>query len=164
MVINYIQRTQNYYHELGYPLYEWAQFPADLLAPLEKPLSSATLALVTTAAPVAVGCGEQGPGAAYNAAAKFFDVFTAPITPIPDLRISHIAYDRRHCEAKDPNTWLPVPALQQAVTTGRIGQLAERLIGAPTNRSQRVTQTEDAPAVLDACRELAADAVLLVPT
>jgi hypothetical protein len=120
--------------------------------------------LLTTAAPVQPEAGDQGPGAAYNADAKFFAVFTQPLEPTPDLRISHIGYDRKHCRADDPNTWLPVQALQDAAADGVIGDLAQELIGVPTNRSQRVTMEQDAPAALDQCQRLGADVALLVPT
>lgn len=163
-MINYIQRTRAYYKALGYPAYQWASHPQDTFTPLAMPLAQAKLGLVTTAAPFVPDLGDQGPGARYNAAAKFFEVFTASVTPPPDLRISHIAYDRAHCQAKDANGWLPITALQQAKDASLIGELAPRLVGAPTNRSQRVTITQDAPAVLAACRTLAVDAVLLVPT
>jgi hypothetical protein len=79
------------------------------------------------------------------------------------VRISHVGYDRVHTEAKDPNTWFPLIQLQRAVKAGRIGALAPRFHGAPTNRSQRVTMETDAPELLRRCREDAADVALLVP-
>ena len=82
----------------------------------------------------------------------------------PDLRISHVGYDRVHTTAEDPNTWLPLGQLREAVKSGRIGALTARLHGAPTNRSQRVTTETDAPELLRRCREDGADAVLLVPS
>jgi len=163
-VIEYIQRTRDYYGLLGYPAYQWAQNPADLLCGLARPLAESKLALITTAAPLQAGLGDQGPGAPYNAAAKFFEGYEALLEPVPDLRISHIAYDRLHCDADDPNTWLPIAALTAAVNDGIVGELAAKLIGVPTNRSQRVTQTQDAPAALAACRRQQVQAALLVPT
>ena len=49
-------------------------------------------------------------------------------------------------------------------SSGELGAMAAELIGVPTNRSQRVTQHQDAPAVLAACHEQAANIALLVPT
>jgi len=163
-VIRYMARTREYYATLGYPAYEWAHFADVPFAPLDKPLARSRLVLITTAAPHRPELGDQGPGAAYNAEAKFFAVYTAPIEPVPDLRISHLGYDRKHTTAEDPNTWLPVPALRAAVGEGRVGALADELIGVPTNRSQRVTSEQDAPAALAHCLRLAADAAILVPT
>ncbi len=163
-MIEYIPRSHAYYAAQGYKPYQWAHFEDAPFTPPAKPLSESRLVLISTAAPFRDELGDQGPGAAYNAEAKFFAVFTADIDPVPDLRISHIGYDRKHCAADDPNTWLPVAALHQAAADGRIGQLAQKLIGVPTNRSQRVTLEQDAPAAVEACRSLQADVALLVPT
>jgi hypothetical protein len=108
--------------------------------------------------------GDQGPGAKYNAAAKFYKVYSDSTETIPDLRISHVGYDRSHTTAEDARTWFPLARLQAAVKTGRIGALTPRFHGAPTNRSQRVTMETDAPELLRRCREDAADVAVLVPT
>jgi D-proline reductase (dithiol) PrdB len=162
--IPYMQRTRDYYLKLGYPAYRWAHFADVPFAPLTTPLARARLALITTAAPYQPGVGDQGPRAPYNAAAKFYRVYSEPTAAIPDLRISHVGYDRVHTTAEDPNTWLPLAQLQQAVKAGRIGALPPRLHGVPTNRSQRVTMDTDAPELLRRCREDGADAALLVPS
>ena len=163
-MIPYMERTRRYYGTLGYPAYEWAQHDTIPFQPLERPVPEARLVLISTAAPNRPELGDQGPGAPYNAAAKFFTVFTAPVAPPPDLRISHLGYDRKHTTAEDPNAWLPIPALKNAASDGRIGALAEELISVPTNRSQRVTVETDAPAALEHCQRLKADVALLVPT
>lgn len=163
-MIEYIPRSRAYYAAQGYGAYTWAHNADAPFQPLQKKLSNSRLVLITTAAPFRSDLPDQGPGAPYNAAAKFFEVFAAPIEPPPDLRISHIGYDRKHCEAKDPNTWLPIKALQQARSDSIIGDLAEEVVGVPTNRSQRVTTEHDAPTALAHSRRLNADAALLVPT
>jgi hypothetical protein len=163
-MIRYIDRTREYYGALGYPPYRWATHTEIPFAALSKPLSRSTLALVTTAAPFDPASGDQGPGAPYNAAAKFFRVYTTPTDPSPDLRISHLGYDRHHGTASDPESWLPLGALRRAVANGLVGQLATEVIGVPTNRSQRVTRTRDAADALARCGQLGADAALLVPT
>ena len=163
--IPYMQRTRDYYLTLGYDNpYRWAHYADVPFTPLRNPLAEARVALITTAAPYQPGVGDQGPGAKYNAAAKFYKVYSEPSDAIPDLRISHVGYDRKHTRAEDPNTWLPLAQLQLSVKAGRIGALASRLHGAPTNRSQKVTLETDAPELLQRCREDGADAVVLVPT
>ncbi len=162
--VHYLERTRTYYSTLGYPAYRWASFSEVPFQPLEKPLAESTLVLITTAAPHRPELGDQGPGAPYNASAKFFRTYTADVEPVPDLRIAHLGYDRKHTTAEDPATWLPVARLAEAVSGGRLGTLASRLIGVPTNRSQRVTIEQDAPDALAACRALGADVALLVPT
>ena len=133
-------------------------------APLPKPLDQCRLGLVTTAAPFQPDKGDQGPGAAYNGSAKFFDVYTSRVDEPADVRISHIGYDRQHTTADDHNTWFPLARLREAVDAGRIGGLTERFYGAPTVRRVRSTTEEHAPAIVDALRDDGADIALLVPT
>jgi hypothetical protein len=125
--IPYIERTRSYYLTLGYGNpYQWARHDDVPFTPLRRPLARTRLALVTTAAPVRPEAGDQGPGAPYNAAAKFYQVYSLPAHPAPDLRISHLGYDRTHTTAADPDTWLPLARLREAVAAGRIGELAPR--------------------------------------
>jgi hypothetical protein len=161
--IPYMQRTRDYYQRLGFPPYRWAHFTDVPFTRLAQPLAACRLALITTAAPYQPGVGDQGPRAPYNAAAKFYTVYSDSTDTMPDLRISHVGYDRVHTTAEDPNTWFPLAGLQQAVKRGRLGGVTARFHGAPTNRSQRVTMEQDAPELLRRCREDGADAVLLVP-
>jgi D-proline reductase (dithiol) PrdB len=163
--IPYMQRTHDYYLALGFGNpYRWAHFADVPFTPLTTPLAQARVALITTAAPYQPDAGDQGPGARYNAAAKFYKVYSDSTETVPDLRISHVGYDRVHTEAKDPNTWFPLVRLQKAVKAGRIGALTPRFHGAPTNRSHRVTTETDAPELLRRCREDGAQAAILVPT
>jgi len=161
--IGYLQRTRTYYAALGYPPYQWATFATVPFVPPRLPVSRSRIVLITTAARFDPSLGDQGPGAPYNAAAKFYTVYRASADPTPDLRISHIAYDRNHTTAKDSNTWLPIAALKDAVDRGVVGSLASDLIGMPTDRSQRATLERDAPDVLAACLDQRADLALLVP-
>lgn len=159
----YLARIREYYQALGYGTpYRWAQYAHVPFTPLARPLRDITLTLITTAAPFQADKGEQGPGAPYNAAAKFFEVYSGDTAVDHDLRISHISYDRQHTTAEDSNTWFPLPALRRAVARGRIGRLAPRFHGAPTNRSQQVTLEVDCPELLRRCREDGVDAVLLL--
>lgn len=162
--IAYMQRTRDYYLALGYGApYVWASFADVPFTPLAKPLAECTLALVSTAAPYQPDKGDQGPGAPYNAAAKFYEVYAQPTADTPDLRISHIAIDRDHTTAEDPASYFPLATMKDAVAAGRIGKLADRFFGLPTNRSQRTTIEVDAPALLALCRENGVDAAVLVP-
>jgi D-proline reductase (dithiol) PrdB len=162
--IPYMQRTRDYYLALGYENpYRWASFTEVPFTPLRMPLARSRVGLITTAAPYRPDAGDQGPGAPYNAAAKFYQVYSVTTDEVPDLRISHVGYDRKHTSAADINTYLPLAALREAVTAGRIGSLAPRLHGAPTNRSRRATSA-DAAELLRRCREDEVDAVVLVPS
>ena len=163
--IPYMQRTRAYYLALGYGNpYRWAHYRDAPFTPLRKPLAESTVALVTTAAPWRPELGDQGPGAPYNGAAKFFEVYSAPASPeeAPDVRISHVSYDRTHTTAEDPRTWFPLARLHEAAAAGRIGRAAPRFHGLPTNRSQRATLDQDCPALLRRVHEDEADAAILV--
>ena len=121
--IAYIARTHAWYGALGYDNpYQYAQFEDVPFAPLGRPLATATLALITTAAPYRPELGDQGPGAAYNAAAKFYAVYSGDADRDHDLRVSHVAVDQAHL-SDDANCWFPLPALRRAVLVpGALGQ------------------------------------------
>ena len=162
--IPYMRRTREYYAAIGYTTpYRWAHYLDAPFTALTKPLSQSRVSLITTAAPFQPGKGDQGPGAAYNGSAKFYQVYSGDTAVDHDLRISHIGYDRTHTSATDPGTWNALPALRRAAAAGRIGEVAPRFHGAPTNRSHRVTVETDAPEMLARLREDRADVAVLVP-
>ena len=160
--IAYIERTHAWYAALGYGApYRYARFDEVPFAPLTRPLAACRVALLTTAAPYNPELGDQGPGAAYNAAAKFYEVYAGETAVDHDLRVSHVAVDQAHL-SDDANCWFPLPALRRAAARGRIGGLTPRFFGVPTNRSQRHTLKVDAPEVVLCCREDGADVAVLV--
>lgn len=161
--ISYMERVRDYYLGLGYGRpYRWAHYAEVPFTPLGKPLARSRLVLVTTAAPYQPGKGEQGPGAPYNAAAKFSRVYSGDSALDHDVRISHLAYDRDHTSVEDANTWFPLAALRRAAAAGRIGALAPRFHGIPTKYSQRKTIEQDCPELLARCRADSAEAALFV--
>ncbi len=162
--IAYLQRVRDYYRALGYGApYVWAHCAEVPFHPLAKPLAKCRVTVITTAAPYQPDKGDQGPGAAYNAAAKFYAVYSGDTMQGHDLRISHLAIDRKHTTAEDPGTYFPLPMLRERAVTGRIGSIAPRFHGLPTNRSQRVTLEVDCPEVVARCKADGVDAALLVP-
>jgi len=161
--IAYMQRTRDWYLALGYGNpYVYAHYADVPFQPLKKPLADSRVALVTTAAPYQPDKGPQGPGAPYNAAAKFYSVYSGDTSVDHDLRIAHVAIDRKHTSMEDSGTWFPLPALRRAAVAGRV-QLARCFHGAPTNRSQQHTMNVDCPEILARCVEDEADAAILVP-
>ena len=162
--IPYMRRTREYYAAIGYTTpYRWAHHVEAPFTPLRKPLNQSRLTIITTAAPYRADKGDQGPGAAYNGGAKFYEPYSGDTSQTHDLRISHIGYDRIHTAATDNGTWFPLPALLRAVAAERVGAVTPRFHGAPTNRSHRVTVETDAPEILRRCQEDGADAAILVP-
>ncbi len=137
--IPYLERIRDYYQALGYGApYRWAHYAEVPFAALKKPPADSRIGLVTTAAPYQSDKGDQGPGAPYNAAAK------------------------SHTSADDSNTWFPLPALRRLADAGRIGEVAPRFHGAPTDRSHRATIERDCPELLARLREDKVDAAILV--
>ena len=161
--VRYMQRTRDWYLALGFDNpYVWAHNIEVPFTPMDTALEDATVALVTTAAPYQPDKGPQGPGAPYNSAAKFYEVYTGDVRRDHDLRVSHVAIDRVHTSMEDPNCWFPLPAMR-AAEGRRFGRLAPRFVGVPTNRSQRHTIDRDAPEVLRILQEDGARAAVLVP-
>src|SRR3954447_21653497 len=162
--IPYMARTREYYAAIGYTTpYRWAHYVDAPFQPLRKPFAQSRVTMITTAAPFDPAKGDQGPGAKYNGGAKFYSVYDGDASKNHDLRISHIAYDRVHTSADDSGTWFPLQQLWRLARERRIGAVAPRFFGAPTNRSHRVTIETDAPEILARCREDGVDAAVLVP-
>jgi hypothetical protein len=162
--IPYLPRIRQYYAALGYGApYEWAHYADVPFQSLRRPLAQCRVALITTAAPYQPDKGDQGPGAPYNSAAKFYRVYSGDAAGSPDLRISHVAIDRQHTRATDMAAYFPLAALRRAAEVGRIGVVAPRFHGAPTNRSHRTTLDVDCAEIVARCKEDGADAAILVP-
>ena len=162
--IPYMQRTRDYYAALGFGTpYRWAHYVDAPFQRLRKPLNKSRVTIITTAARYDSAKGDQGPGASYNGAAKFYRVYAGESSQAHDLRISHVAYDRKHTTATDSGTWFPLAQLHLAAAASRIGSVAPRFFGAPTNRSQRATIEVDAPDILARCAADAVDVAVLVP-
>jgi hypothetical protein len=157
MPIPYIARTRAYYAALGYAApYRWAPHDDVPFHRPVKPLRECRVALITTATP-----HPTVPGA-YDAAGKFFAVYSGAPDREPRLAINHVAIDFRNTTGADQGSYFPLRALRRAAANGRIGALT-RFHGVPTNRSQRTTRETDAPEILARCREDGADVALLVP-
>ncbi len=162
--IPYLQRIRSYYQALGYGApYEWARFSEVPFHRLSRPLRQARVTLITTAAPYLPDKGDQGPRAPYNAAAKFYRVYSGETSSDPDLRISHVAIDRDHTTGEDINSYFPLAALRRAVAAGLVGALTRHFHGLPTNRSQRKTIDVDCADLVSRCKIDGADAAILVP-
>ena len=160
--VPYIRRTHEWYNTLGYGNpYRYAQYDTVPFTPLAKPLSQCRVALLTTAAPYDPDKGQQDCKAPYNAAAKFYKVYTGDTSIDHDLRVSHVGVNRDEL-TDDANTWFPLPALRRAAAAGRIGAVAPRFVGVPTNRSQRHSIQIDCPEVLAILRADKVDAAILV--
>lgn len=160
--VRYIDRTHAWYDALGTNNhYRYAHFHSVAFQPLSKPLSRCRVTLLTTAAPYQPDKGPQGASSPYDAAAKFFQVYSGDMAHDHDLRVSHVSVNREQM-GDDGNAWFPLPALRRAAQAGRVGALAARFHGVPTNRSQRHTMGVDCPELLARCVADQVDAAILV--
>ena len=162
--IRYIERTRNYYLGLGYDNpYVWAHYIKVPFTRLQKPLSQSVLGLITTAVQFDPSKGDQGPGAPYNAAAKFYEPYKTPINQKQDLRIAHVGIDRKNANMEESACWFPLAAARRVVEMGRLQMVSPNFYGLPTNRSQRHTLEIDAPIILKMLRADNVDVAILIP-
>ena len=100
--VRYMERTRSYYLGLGYDNpYIWAHYIDVPFLPLQKPLNQSVLGLITTAVPYDPDKGPQGPGAPYNAAAKFYQPYQNSVAGDIDLRIAHVGIDRKNANMEE---------------------------------------------------------------
>ena len=161
--VDYMQRMRDYYLALGYNNpYQWAYHESVPFQALKKPVTQSRIGLVTTAAPLKADAGDQGPGAPYNAAAKFYRVYAGDATRDDFLGISHVSYDRDYTTADDIGSYFPLTALRSAKAHGQVGELSPRFYGLPTNRSQATTLNQDCADLLAMLQEDKVDLAILV--
>lgn len=154
---SYIDRTREYYRAQGYEKpYRWASFDDAPFAELTKPISRSRLALVTTASPWTLQDTRALRGER--------EVWSgSTIDPPERLFTDHLSWDKDNTHTNDLESFLPIQRMKEHVAEGRLGSLAPRFHGVPTDYSQRATIERDAPEILERCREDDVDLVLLVP-
>lgn len=157
--VSYIDRTRDYYGAQGYERpYVWARHTDAPFAALAKPLAQSRVAVVTTASP----WREAQPVDGVLRGGK--QVWSAASAPPPErLYTDDLAWDKQATHTRDVESFLPLARLAELAAEGRIGSLAPRFHGVPTDYSQRRTTEQDAPEVLARCREDGVDVALLVP-
>ena len=86
------------------------------------------------------------------------------LDPAPEqLFTDHLSWDKETTHTNDIGSFLPIAALRAFAESGRVGSLAARFHGVPTDYSQRRNIEVDAPEILRRCREDEVDVALLVP-
>jgi hypothetical protein len=141
----------------------WAHYIKVPFTRLQKPLSQSVLGLITTAVQFDPSKGDQGPGAPYNAAAKFYEPYKTPINQKQDLRIAHLGIDRKNANMEESACWFPLAAARRVVEMGRLQMVSPNFYGLPTNRSQRHTLETDALIILKMLRADNVDVAILIP-
>ena len=157
--LSYIDRTREFYSAQGYEKpYRWARHTHAPFARLPRPLAECRVGVITTASPFR----DQKPVDGVLRGSK--TVWSAPSDELPErLYTDDLSWDKQATHTDDVPSFLPLPQLAEAAAAGRIGSLAPRFHGVPTDYSQRRTIEQDAPEILARCREDEVDVALLVP-
>jgi len=161
--VRYIDKTRDYYLQQGYEKpYAWSHFDTVPFTPLHKPLAQSRLALLSTSE-LAVRydeAREENPISEEG----FRGVYAIPAeTPTEKLYSRTNSFDSHATHLDDVNTFFPVDRMREAVSQGRVGSTPGRFYGAYNNYSQRKVLEQEAPKVLDFCRQDQVDAAVLVP-
>lgn len=155
--VSYIDKSRDYYAAHGYEHpYRWPVYHSVPFSPLSVPLSRARVGVVTTASPMLDRSDAARRGRKRS--------YAAPASPPPEaMYTDDLSWDKEATTTDDPGSFLPLAHLEAAVAAGRIGSVAPRYYGVPTDYSQRRTREVDAPEIVAWCREDEVDLILLVP-
>lgn len=156
--VSYIDKSREYYAAQGYEKpYQWATNDDAPLTPLPKPLSACKVGLITTS---------------YFLPDDFVYRIPADLPRVPhaasrdevaNLDNTHLSWAHDETNTDDPETFLPLARLDEAVAAGRIGSVSDRFYCLPTQYSHRQTQRRDTPQILEWLTEDEVDVVLMVP-
>ena len=138
--VSYIERTRAHYLAQGYGNpYRYAFHREAPFARLMKPLAEMRLGVVTTATLLDPVSGETPrPKRVYAASMD---------TPSERVFTADLAWAKESTHMDDRECYLPIGRLGEWVAAGRVGELASRFYGLPTEHMQRNTREVDAPAV-----------------
>jgi D-proline reductase (dithiol) PrdB len=157
--VSYIDRTREFYAAQGYDKpYQWARNSDVPFANLTKSLSECRVALVTTASPFKTARASEG---VLRGTKEVWSGDTSE--PPKRLFTDDLAWDKEATHTDDVESFLPIERIRAHLVAGRIGSLAARFHGVPTDYSQRRTIEVDAPEVLRRCCEDEVDVALLIP-
>ena len=157
--VSYIDRTREYYAAQGYEKpYRWARHASVPFARPTKPLSGSRVTVITTASPF------KGQKAREGVLRGDKEVWSGETSETPErLYTDDLAWDKESTHTNDVESFVPLGALRSFAGEGRIGSLAKRFHGVPTDYSQRRTIERDAPEIVARCNEDEVDIALLVP-
>ena len=95
--------------------------------------------------------------------AKLAPVLHKTLKDVPRRHLTdHLFWHKKATHTKDVESFLPIRRLEAYAAQGRIGNLAPRFYGVPTDYSIRRTVDELASAAFERCRTDEVDAALLV--
>jgi D-proline reductase (dithiol) PrdB len=163
--IHYIERTHEYYRNLGYEkTYNYAHNVGIPFTPLKKPLSESHVTLVTTASFVLIDEEGQPLEEPMMIGTNELEVFTAPSDwPAARILSTSVDHDRYQTDMKDVNAYFPTTRMQEFLKAEVFGSLSKNYYRTLPNYSHRKTTEVDGPEILRLCREENVDVALLTP-
>ena len=151
--VAYMERSRAYYEAQGYEKpYKWAHHLQTPFSHLKKPLKNLRATIVTTAMPDKSYQGKYRRLAQLNLSEPPTSLFTGGLF-----------WDRWATHTDDRETYLPIKQLNQAISQGYLGSLADFFYCVPTMYSISQTKEKDAPAVVESCLNNNVDVAFLVP-
>lgn len=151
--VKYMERTRLFYRAQGFEEdYTWTHNTKAPFLPLEKPLASCVVGLVTTAV------SEPDIPKPIREAKSY------PLSDIPkNFDTSELSWHKDSTHTDDRESYFSIEALRQLNIEGVIGDIAPRYHFVPTEFSQRLTEDKDAPETVKACIADQVDIALLIP-
>ena len=158
--VDYVSALNDMYQSQGFPPYRWSEFDSSPWTPLEKALSDASVALISSAG---IFRDDQEPFDPWAVNDLSFRQIPTD-TPYDRLRVHHNYFDHRDA-LKDLNCVFPIQRLKELEAEGHIGRLAPTAITLGMGRLYKRTalQNETVPAIAEVLKGEGTDAALLVP-
>ncbi len=155
---DYIAETKRLYDSLGYDSYRWAERSGQApWRPITKPLADSTVLLIGSG-----GIYQHGQTAFHTKDDTSVRVIKSDVDTTT-LRTAHFAYDQADART-DPNCVFPLDRLAELSDAGEIGAVASESYAFMGGiYSTRRLEAETVPILVDRCRQLEPDLVLLVP-
>lgn len=155
--VSYIDKSREYYSALGYErAYRWATNAEVPFAPLTKPLADSVVGVVTTSS---LHRSERSPGD--PPVSK--EAFASSVADAPEAMFTKdLFWDKQATHTDDRETYLPLNRLAHFVDEGRIGSVADRFYGVPTEYSRSKTARHSSE-IEKWCREDDVDVAILIP-
>lgn len=157
--VSYIDKSREFYAAHGYERpYQWAYHDEVPFQPLTRPLAASRVGVVTTSSLYTPDRPEHWPRT------KSKESFALELEHLPSrMYTDDLSWDKEATHTNDRESFLPIDRLREWVAEGRIGSVAPRVYGAPTDYSQRRTHELDAPKIVEWAKEDEVDVALLVP-
>ena len=163
--IPYLQRIRTYYAALGYGApYEWAHYAERAVPPARQAAVRMPHRAGHHRGALPAGQGRPGSGRALQRGRQVLHRLFGrrrDRTTICASRTSRSTARTRR--PRTPAATFRCPRCASAAAAGRIGSVAPRFHGLPTNRSHRATLEVDCPELVARCHADGVDAALLVP-